>query len=106
MFFARSIFVRNTLTLILAVGVEFTPSSVTVSGREYKLWARELLSAVDLLLRRVGPLLETPEFVAAEADISTLWHGAAYQRHLRSFVEGGGDLARDLLLPLVFFSGL
>lgn len=76
-----------------------------VGDHVYALWSRDLLETITLLIGRVGKYLDIPRILEDGADISELWHGAAYQRHLRSFVAVGGDLARDLLLSLEFFSG-
>ena len=71
----------------------------------YSLWSRELLETITLLMDRVGKYLDIPEILEEGVDISELWHAGAYQRQLHMFVDRGGNLAEDMLLPLVFFSG-
>ena len=73
---------------------------------DYQLYTRDLLETVQVLLDRVGGELELPKIVGQRAAINSLWRAGAYQRHLRSFVAAGGNLERDLLLPLVFYSGV
>ena len=87
-------------------GVEFSSFDITVDQHDYTLWMRDLLETVHVLLDRVGLDLELPKLVGPTAEINSLWRAAAYQRHLRSFLEAGGDLQRDLLLPLIFYSGV
>ena len=86
-------------------GVEFSSFEITVDQQDYTLWMRDLLETVHVLLNRVGVELDLPKLVGPTAEINSLWRAAAYQRHLRSFVDAGGDLQRDLLLPLIFYSG-
>ena len=88
------------------VGIEFHASEHRVEGKPYTMWSRDLLATVSILLDRVGRHLEIPHLVEEDAAISALWHGGAYQRQLRKFISVGGDLEKDLLLPLVFFSGI
>ena len=77
-----------------------------VGGAVYSLWSRELLDTITVLLGRVSKHLDFPKILQEGADISELWHAGAYQRQLREFVSRGGNLEEDMLLPLVFFSGL
>ena len=81
---------------------------ISVEGASYELLHRDLGSTLKLLLERVGHLLELPVVRSEDSaeEISALWHGSAYQQHLRQFVAAGADLDRDLLLPLLFFSGM
>ena len=90
------------------VGIEFDCSTARVGLTDYTFWFRDLLQIVELLLEQVGEQLEFPVVRSDDcADpISTLWHGSVYQEHLKQFAAAGANLDRDLLLPLIFFSGV
>lgn len=76
-----------------------------VGGREYTFWVRNLLATVVALLERVGDKLEIPSLRNPNDEISALWHGSRYQELLQIFLESGGNIDTDLLVPLQAFSG-
>ena len=100
-------FLRCVASAHDTAGPVFTNETLCVAGIDYGYCKRNLGDIVSLLLDRIGDKLEIPSLRAADTTepISTLWHGSEYQRHLQEFVKAGGDLTKDLLLPLVFFSG-
>ena len=89
------------------VGIEFDVSIVRVREVEYDLYHRNLRGVLEGLLDQVGGELVLPQVHRGATDgWSELWHGDEYQRFLRQFLESGADLSRDVLMPLIFFSGM
>ena len=81
-------------------------SKVSVRGVDYDFFYRDLRGVIATLLERVGRQMDVPKLHnGAENGWSEIWHGTAYQALLQKFLDSGGDLHRDLLVPLVFFSG-
>ena len=92
----------------MLAGFDFTKEDLRVADVEYQYWKRNLFDVVEMLLQRVGSKLELPSLLEPQEQepIASLWQAAEYQRHLREFTKAGGNLDDDLLLPLVFFSGV
>ncbi len=71
----------------------------------YRLFYRKVTAAVSFVLEKHGRDLLKPELLPDPYTgmIEEMWQARRYQRLLRRFREGSE--ARDVLLPLIFFSG-
>ncbi len=104
--------VRDLLDVVDALpGMEFHPSEVHIAGYPdacYRLFYRRLRDAVDLLLRKHARELLLPSLLPPDEEgtrpVSEMWQAGRYQHILGKFREVAEP--SDVLLPLIFFSGM
>ena len=88
-------------------GAAYNCAEITIPGYAdwvYRLFYRDLTSAVDFMLRKHGKEMLRPRRLPGRPPIiKEMWEGRRYQEELEEFRKVAAPT--DILLPITFFSG-
>ena len=91
-------------------GMEYKSAETTLPGYPdgvYRVFFRDIPDAVDYMLKKHGAQLLNPTILPTGVEggliLEEMWQGSEYQDQLKEFRKVASP--RDVLLPLVFFSG-